>query len=166
MKSHPQKILTGRYQVVPRCIILLINGGRVLLQKAADNKKIYPGFYNGIGGHIERGEDVMEAARRELGEEAGITCEDLHLAGTIMIDVHKDTGILLFVFSGTSITGQPRSSEEGTLHWVNIDQLSRLPLVEDIPELILKIQESTKTQVPFFGKYLYNEEEQRITHWQ
>lgn len=166
MNTHPQKILAGRYQVVPRSIILLIDSDKVLLQKASDEKKIYPGHYNGIGGHIERCEDVLAGARRELLEEAGISCEDLRLSGTIMIDVHKDTGILLFVFSGTKIFGQLRSSEEGTLHWVEIGQLQQLPVVEDIPELILKIQENNKTGKLFFGKYLYDDKNQRVTSWQ
>lgn len=166
MNTHPQKILTGRYQVVPRSIILLIDGDKVLLQQASDNKKIYPGQYNGIGGHIERGEDVLAGASRELMEEAGINCEDLHLAGTIMIDVHEDTGILLFVFSGTQTNGQLRSSDEGTLHWVDIGELHHLPVVEDIPELILKIQENSKTGKLFFGKYLYDEKNQPVTSWQ
>lgn len=166
MATHPQKILPGRYQVVPRSIILLIDGGKVLLQQASAKKKIYPGYFNGIGGHIERGEDILAGAIRELSEEAGVRCEDLHLAGTIMIDVHEDTGILLFVFSGTKITGQLSSSDEGTLHWVEIDNLDELPVVEDIPELIAKIRESSETGTLFFGKYVYDAQNQRVTSWQ
>jgi len=127
--------------VVPRSIILLIRNGEVLLQKAPENKKIFPGFYNGIGGHIEQGEDVLEGARRELKEEAGIECTDLQLAGMVMIDVYPDTGILLFVFSGGSIIGDLNPSDEGKLCWVDIDRLSELPVVEDIPELVSKIGE-------------------------
>lgn len=166
MSTHPQKILQGRYQVVPRSIILLIDGGKVLLLQASDKKKIYPGYFNGIGGHIERGEDVLAGAMRELYEEAGISCQDLYLAGTIMIDVNEHTGILLFVFSGTKITGPLVSSDEGTLHWVDIDQLEDLPVVEDIPELVAKIRESSMTGEPFFGKYQYDDQNQRVTSWQ
>lgn len=166
MSAHPQKILPGRYQVVPRSIILLIDDGKVLLQRASENKKIYPGYYNGIGGHIERGEDVLTGAIRELDEEAGIVCEDLYLAGTIMIDVHEGAGILLFVFSGTKITGQLQASDEGTLHWVELDRLADLPVVEDIPELVAQILESHATGKPFFGRYLYDDQNQRITSWQ
>lgn len=166
MGNNPQKILTGRYQVVPRSIILLISGNQVLLQKGSPDKKIYPGYYNGIGGHIERGEDVFSGARRELIEEAGITCEDLSLAGTIMIDVNSQEGILLFVFSGDLVTGELAYSEEGTLEWVDIKLLTHYKVVEDIPELISMIINHRKTKKIFHGKYLYDAEGKRKASWE
>ena len=66
MTINPQRILQGRYQVVPRSIILLIKNHQVLLQLGSSDKKIFPDHFNGIGGHIERGEDILVAARREL----------------------------------------------------------------------------------------------------
>lgn len=165
MKNNPQKILTGRYQVVPRSIILLINQGKVLLQKGSEHKKIFPGHFNGIGGHIERGEDVLTSAKRELFEETGLSCEDLHLSGTIMIDVTEDTGILLFVFNGGIVTGELKSSEEGDLDWVEIDQLANLLIVEDVPDLVAKIQHHPNRHL-FFGTYKYDENGQRITSWE
>ncbi len=152
--------------MVPRSIILLINNGEVLLQKAPADKKIFPGFYNGIGGHIESGEDVLEGARRELQEEAGIECPDLQLTGMVMIDVNPDTGILMFVFSGETVIGELHSSEEGTLHWIKTDHLCDFPVVDDIPELVKKIEEFRTSGRLFFGKYLYDAQQQRITSWQ
>lgn len=165
MGKNPQKVLKGRYLVVPRSIILLIDGEQVLLQKAAENKKIFPGCYNGIGGHIERYEDVLAGATRELKEEAGVTCDDLHLAGTIMIDVETDTGILLFVFTGSKIIGELIPSEEGTLHWVRIDQLKQIKVVDDIPELIARVLDFNASGKMFFGKYVYDEEGERTASW-
>lgn len=165
MKKNPQTVLKGRYQVVPRSIILLVKNNKVLLQKAAEDKKIFPGHYNGIGGHIERYEDVLAGALRELKEEAGITCDDLCLAGSIMIDVNVDTGILLFVFTGSKITGGLIPSEEGTLHWVKIDQLNQMKVVDDIPELVDRVLDFKNSGKMFFGKYVYNEEGKRIASW-
>lgn len=165
MSKNPQRILKGRYQVVPRSIILLIKDDRVLLQKAPENKKIFPGFYNGIGGHIERGEDVFSSAVRELREEAGISCNDLCLMGTIMIDVEDEQGILLFVFSGQNIQGDITDSDEGTLHWIEIKALKSINVVEDIPELVLRVTQARDTGRPFFGKYLYDGDGKRVTSW-
>lgn len=41
------------------------------------------GKYNGLGGKIEADEDVAASMRREIAEEAGIHCTDMHLRGTI-----------------------------------------------------------------------------------
>ncbi len=165
MSKNPQRILKGRYQVVPRTIILLIRDDLVLLQKAPETKKIFPGYYNGIGGHVERGEDVYHGAVRELREEAAISCGDLALCGTVMIDVEEEQGILLFVFSGSEVNGEIRSSDEGTLHWVEISRLSSIKVVEDIPELVDRIQQARNSGRLFFGKYLYDEDGKRITSW-
>ena len=72
MDKHKQKILPGRYQVVPRTLIFIRNDDEILLIKGAKDKKIWPGLYNGIGGHLERGEDPLSAAHRELFEETGL----------------------------------------------------------------------------------------------
>src|SRR5690606_21171979 len=41
------------------------------------------GKYNGLGGKIERDEDVVAGMRREIREEAGIECTSMQLRGTI-----------------------------------------------------------------------------------
>lgn len=162
MTNNPQKILPGRYVVVPRTIIFILRGKEVLLQKGSQHKKIYPGYLNGIGGHLERGEDVLSGARRELYEEAHIDCDDLRMAGTIMIDVDPGQGILLFVLTGETITGVPQGSDEGALEWVPVDQLVGRQVVEDVPELVTQVLKSKKTGRLFFAKYLYTESGQRI----
>lgn len=165
MTTNPQKILPGRYHVVPRTIIFIIKDGQVLLQKGKPDKKIYPGFYNGIGGHIERGEDVLAAVGRELREEAGISCSNLELAGTIMIDVNMSEGILLFVFTGDETTGEVVHSEEGTLHWVDINLVGELEVVEDVPELVANVLKFRAAGQLFFGRYHYSDRGVRISDW-
>jgi len=157
MTNNPQKIIPGRYHVVPRTLILIFKGDDVLLQKGAANKKIWAGKYNGLGGHVEQGEDILSSARRELLEEAGIVCKDLHLSGTIMIDVDEDDGILMFVLSGQEFHGEIRFSEEGILEWIEIDKLNHMPVIEDIPLLIGKIADAQPGGL-FHGFYAYDEQ--------
>lgn len=161
MAINPQVILKNRYQVVPRTLILVFHGEKVLLQKGSLTKKIWAGYYNGLGGHVERGEDALSAARRELFEEANLECPDLHLVGTVMIDVEDHNGIMLFVMTGKDVKGIINESDEGSLHWVNINNLDNLNVVEDIPELIEKIlDEKPET---FHAHYCYDEHGNRIT---
>lgn len=161
MSNNPQVILKDRYQVVPRTLILVFQNDKVLLQKGAPTKKIWAGYYNGLGGHIERGEDALSAARRELMEEAGLECLDLHLCGTVMIDVEEHNGITLFVMTGNQIKGTINESDEGSLHWVKIEDLAALKVVEDIPEIVERIL--TEKQAIFHAHYGYDESGKRIT---
>jgi 8-oxo-dGTP diphosphatase len=156
MSKNPQKILSGRYHVVPRSLILVFDGSCVLLQKGAKEKNIWAGMYNGFGGHVEKGEDAISSARREFAEETGLSCTDLHLSGTVMIDVNEDEGILMFVFSGKSVEGTIRASEEGIPEWVEETKIGELPVVEDIPILIQKIRKMTGNEI-FHGHYSYDE---------
>ena len=41
------------------------------------------GKYNGLGGKLDAGEDVVAGLRREIREEAGIECDTILLRGTI-----------------------------------------------------------------------------------
>jgi 8-oxo-dGTP diphosphatase len=161
MTKNPQKILKGRYHVVPRTLLLIFNGSDVLLQKGAPDKILWAGLYNGLGGHIERGEDVITSARRELLEESGISCTDLHLCGSVMIDVNEDEGILMFVFSGRSPQGELRGSHEGIPEWIPVDRVDNLPVVEDIPIMIKRITSQRDGRL-FFGHYSYDEAGKRI----
>lgn len=154
MSENPQKILKNRYRVIPRTLVLLFSEGRVLLQKGAETKKIWPGQYNGLGGHIERGEDVVSAARREVYEESGLIVRDLHMIGVVMIDVKPEQGICMFVLTGREVEGTPQSSEEGHIEWIKLSKLENYPCVEDIPLLIPRVLAGN-----FFSlQYLYDSE--------
>jgi len=163
MTSTPQVILKNRYQVVARTIIFIFRDGMVLLQKGSLTKKINAGLWNGLGGHIERGEDVLSAARRELLEEAGISCNNLQLNGTVVIDVNETEGILLFVFSGDDINGEINPSEEGILKWFELDDLPTIEIVDDVPELISHIFAAISRKNQSSLLYTYDKNGDRIT---
>ena len=89
------------------------------------------GKYNGLGGKIERDEDVVACMRREIREEAGIECTSMQLRGTISWPGFGKNGEdwLGFVFVVDGWTGTPlESNPEGTLEWVAVDRLMDLPL--------------------------------------
>ncbi len=149
-----------RYQFVPRVFVFLERDNEILLLKGAPTKRIWPNLYNGLGGDSERGESVLEAARREVMEESGLRAEDLWLSAVITIDSDKDKGIVMWVFRGQSPDQKTRSSEEGSLEWVKISALETLPMVEDIPLLLPKILELERGSAPLWGRYWYNEQDE------
>ena len=55
-------------------VLVFDNKGRLLLQKRSCNKDVAPGKWDtSVGGHINPGEDIHEAAKREMKEELGIS---------------------------------------------------------------------------------------------
>jgi 8-oxo-dGTP diphosphatase len=84
------------------------------------------GKYNGLGGKLERDEDVAQGMMREIREEAGIDVAAMTLRGTVSWPGFGKNGEdwLGFVFLITAWTGTPHTrNEEGELSWVPIDTL-------------------------------------------
>jgi 8-oxo-dGTP diphosphatase len=91
------------------------------------------GKYNGLGGKLHAGENVIECMRREIREEAGIECTHLELRGTISWPGFGKHGEdwFGFIFLIDQWTGQPASENaEGTLEWIEISRMQDLPLWE------------------------------------
>lgn len=86
------------------------------------------GKYNGLGGKVERNEDVVAAMRRELREESGLEATGLSLRGTISWPGFGKHGEdwLGFIFTITAFEGEPRAANpEGSLSWVPVATLLR-----------------------------------------
>ncbi len=151
-----------RYTVIPRTLVFITRGDHVLLLRGSPQKRIWANKYNGIGGHIERDEDVYTAALREVREETALKVEQLRLVGLINIDGDQPAGIMLFVFTATSRLGEPIPSEEGTLEWIARDQLAQIDLVEDLPTILPRALAAAPDALPFYAHYHYDEWERLI----
>jgi 8-oxo-dGTP diphosphatase len=159
MPVSEQGIFHDRYTLIPRALVFVTRGESVLLLKGAPDKRVWPNLYNGIGGHIEAGESVLEGAKREFLEESGLPLLSPWLAAIVTIDTETIPGIGMYVFRGEAGEGKLISSKEGTLRWEPISEIGSLPLVEDLPILLPKILQITPGEAPLFAHYSYNQQQ-------
>ncbi len=88
------------------------------------------GKFNGLGGRLERGEDIVTGMRREILEESGLVADHLRLRGTISWPGFGKDGEdwFGFIFLIESWHGELNAgNHEGTLEWVPLNALFTLP---------------------------------------
>ena len=113
-------------------LCLLHKDGKYLLQDRV--KKDWQG-YTLPGGHVEPGESIVDAVIREMKEETGLAILDPRLCGVKQFPI--DGGrYIVFLFEATSFEGEISSSEEGSIHWIPVEQLDQMKLVQDFHDLV------------------------------
>ncbi len=139
--------------------VLSPDGLRVLLvHRNRRPDDLHLGKYNGLGGKLEPGEDVVAGLRREVREEAAIECDELVLRGTISWPGFGRNGEDWFGFlfrvdrwSGTPLT----ENAEGSLEWVEVGRLLELPLWEGDRHFLPLVFEKNRQQ--FHGVMPYRD---------
>ncbi|MCZ7422959.1 NUDIX domain-containing protein [Verrucosispora sp. WMMA2121] len=134
---------TARHTVILRTLIFVLRGDEVLLIRyqsgdgdTAGEKSERVGIHNGIGGHVEAGEDILASATREAMEEAGVKLEAPRIAGVMHIDGFAGKQILNFVVVASTHDEPISECDEGALDWVNIDHLDKLHTFSDLKPLL------------------------------
>jgi 8-oxo-dGTP diphosphatase len=130
----------------------------LMIHRNARPGDLHLGKYNGLGGKVERDEDVAAGMRREILEEAGIVCGTMRMRGTISWPGFGKQGEdwfgFVFViddFTGTPLTANP----EGTLEWVDVDKLEQLPLWEGDRQFLPLVFDADPS--PFHGVMPYRD---------
>ena len=113
------------------------NAGNVLaLDKVNDS-------YTGTtfpGGHVEKNEIFNDSIIREVWEETGLKIENPKLRG--VYHWHRN-GIhnVLFLYKAEKFSGELKSSEEGKVYWIPLEELKKRELATGM-EYVLEIMES------------------------
>ncbi len=120
------------------CMIQDGKGNVLALDKVNDS-------YTGTtfpGGHVEQEENFHDSIVREIHEETGLDIENPRLCGVYH---WKKAGIrnVIFLYKADKYAGELKSSEEGRVYWIPMDELKEKELAAGM-EYALKIIESSQ----------------------
>lgn len=105
----------------------------LLIYRIGRTNDYHYGKYNGLGGKLKAGEDIVSCIKREVHEEAGLEVSDISMRGTINWKGFGGEGEdwFGFIFLIREYSGTPYShNSEGSLVWKDIDVLDTLPMWE------------------------------------
>jgi 8-oxo-dGTP diphosphatase len=131
-------------------------GREVLLQLRRGTGFMDEHWASGVAGHVERGETVHEAARREAAEEVGV--DDVELvpwctmqrtgATGLAVDERVDYFFLAESWSGTPRTLEPDKSAD--LRWFPLDALPE-PVVPHERQVLESVRQGSTPAIVVFG---------------
>jgi 8-oxo-dGTP diphosphatase len=103
-----------------------------LIRNKKNDKMHQQGMYLPIGGHVELGEGLEEAAIREVKEESGIKVQTVDLRGIIYLRSQNrgEYDNIIFIFTSKDFSGMPVSGREGKFEWVSIDEFKKINIYE------------------------------------
>ncbi len=112
---------------------MVYNGNQILvLDKVNDD-------WNGItfpGGHVEKDESFTDSVIREVFEETGLTVVSPQLCG-VKDWINEDGSRYMVLFYKTNLfEGELKSSDEGKVLWVTLEDLSNQTLSLDFMDML------------------------------
>ena len=103
------------------------------------------------GGHVEKGESLLNSVIREMKEETGLTIENPVPCGFKNWINDDDSRYLVLLYKTNRFSGELRSSEEGRVFWVTREEFDRMNVIWYMRDL-LKIMDSEQYSELFWAK--------------
>lgn len=115
-------------------LCLVYRDDEILLQNRI--KKDWRG-YTLPGGHVEQGESITEAVKREMKEGTGLDIYEPKLCGVKQFPI-DDGRYIVFLYKTDKFLGELISSDEGKMEWVKRSEIAKIETVSDF-ELMLRV---------------------------
>ena len=141
----------GRTETVELTVLCLIQDGeKILLQNRV---KVDWKGYTLPGGHVEIGESFVDAVKREMKEETGLTILNPRIVGIKQFPMkngnYEEGRYVVLLFKVTEFTGEVISSAEGQMEWISYDHLSEIGTVDDFDDLLEVMNDSNLTEFQY-----------------
>ncbi|CAH3136765.1 unnamed protein product [Porites lobata] len=108
------------------------NGNNILL--GMKKRGFGAGRWNGFGGKVDADETILQAAKRELWEESGLTVDELQEAGILKFEFVGEAQIMeVHVFTTSIFKGTPAESDEMRPKWFSLSEVPFSDMWPDDP---------------------------------
>lgn len=119
----------------------IIEGNDYLMMKRADNKRIAPGMWAGVGGHVEPDEinNPKTSCLREVYEETGIEEKYFNKIDLKYIILRRDKLEISLIYYFIGFVGTryyEDKTQEGKLYWINESKLLDRPMSFEIRNIL------------------------------
>ena len=116
----PEKDQPERVILTNMCMIM--DGDKVLVEEKVGEDA---GGITFPGGHVEKGEPVVDSVIREMKEETGLTIRQPRLCGVKDWINEDGSRYVVFLFKTDQFSGELHSSLEGRVFWLEKDDVLR-----------------------------------------
>lgn len=98
------------------------------------------------GGHVEPKESFVESVIREVWEESGLTIQNPKICGVKQFFLEDGCRYVVLLFQAREFTGHLRSSSEGEVRWMSLEELKNQQMASGFREMLPVFLDDTKQE--------------------
>ena len=141
-------------KVILTNMCMVYDGDRVLVQDRLNTN------WKGLtfpGGHVEKHESFTDAVIREVKEETGLTVFCPQLCGIKQWAASEDVRYIVLFYKTDKFDGELKSSEEGEVFWMKLDDFRKGDLAPDMSEMLDIFLDDNKSEFYYYSEKIDGE---------
>ncbi len=127
--------------------ILIDENKNILIFKRSNKVSTYKGYWSGISGYIEKDEEPVDTAFKEIKQETGLSDENVELIKTVepveFIDIYKDKKyswkVYPFLFKIRKESKIQINWENISYRWIKLSDIDEFETVPRLKEVLVKL---------------------------